>query len=341
MLVLLNANMPDLDGFSVAEEILRRPELAGSTIMMLTSSGQYGDASRCRQLRIAAYLTKPIKHTDLLEAICEVLEGTAEPASPVAAPLTVDPARQVKVLLAEDNVVNQRVAVGLLKRRGHEVVVVQNGQVALDALERESFDVVLMDVQMPVMGGLEATNRIRIKERATGTHVRIVALTAHAMSGDRERYMAAGMDGYLAKPIDRIELYDAVERPAHEPPATTASSAEEASPMVFNYKELLHRVGDDDDLAIEVIGVFLDDCPTRLDAIEAAVSDGNAEHLRHAAHAFKGAAANIAAAQVAATASTLEVIGASDNLSNAPEQWRLLRQHAVRLAAILKDTQHP
>ncbi len=211
-LVLLDANMPDLNGFGVAEQMAQHPELAGATIMMLTSSGHYGDAARCRDLGIAVSLTKPIKAADLLESIVRVLGRQTTMPRPDAPRASQVAARQVSVLLAEDNIVNQRVAVGLLARRGHKVRVVNNGREAIAAVEREAFDLVLMDVQMPEMGGFEATAVIRERERQTGGHVPIVAMTAHAMAGDRERCLAAGMDGYLSKPIDQHRLFAVVER---------------------------------------------------------------------------------------------------------------------------------
>jgi two-component system sensor histidine kinase/response regulator len=212
-LVLLDANMPDLDGFGVAGEIARRPELAGATVMMLSSSGLEGETARCRALGIAAHLTKPIKQSDLLDAICRAFEVNPSlkvPPQPVerTAP---PPVRRLKVLVAEDNIVNQRVAVGLLAKRGHEVTVVTNGRHAIDALARDAFDVVLMDVQMPEMDGIAATAEIRRLERGTGAHVRIVAITAHAMSGDSDRCLLVGMDGYLSKPLDPHLLYALVE----------------------------------------------------------------------------------------------------------------------------------
>jgi CheY-like chemotaxis protein len=213
-LLLLDAQMPEFDGFAVASEIAKRPELAGITIMMLTSGGRYGDSARCRELGIATYLAKPVKQSDLFDAICEALDGTPS-ASPRRVPVPIPPAdqiRRMRVLLAEDNVVNQRVAVGLLQHRGHEVTVVSTGVEALEALNRSPFDVVLMDVQMPLMGGFEATAAIRAGEQQSGQHVRIIAMTAHAMSGDRERCLAAGMNGYLAKPIDPAALFAAVEK---------------------------------------------------------------------------------------------------------------------------------
>jgi signal transduction histidine kinase/CheY-like chemotaxis protein len=211
-LVLLDANMPDLNGFGVAEQMAQHPELAGATIMMLTSSGHYGDAARCRDLGIAVSLTKPIQAADLFESIVRVLGRQTTMPGPDAPRASQVAARQVTVLLAEDNIVNQRVAVGLLARRGHKVRVVNNGREAIAAVEREAFDLVLMDVQMPEMGGFEATAVIRERERQTGGHVPIVAMTAHAMAGDRERCLAAGMDGYLSKPIDQQRLFAVVER---------------------------------------------------------------------------------------------------------------------------------
>ena len=215
-LVLLDAQMPGVDGFEVATTIAGRPDLAGITIMMLTSGGRYGDSAKCRELGIATYLSKPVKPSDLFDAICRALDGTSEThARRVAAPISSsEPVRQLKILLAEDNVVNQRVAVGLLRRRGHDVTVVSTGVEALEVLQTRTFDVVLMDVQMPVMGGFEATAAIRAGEVESGQHLRVVAMTAHAMSGDRERCLAAGMDGYLAKPIDPAALFAAVEKHA-------------------------------------------------------------------------------------------------------------------------------
>jgi PAS domain S-box-containing protein len=216
-LLVLDAQMPVVDGFAVAAEIARRTELAGLTIMMLTSGGRYGDSARCRELGVSAYLPKPVTQSDLFDAICRALDGPPEAAPKrVPAPIaSTEPVRRTRVLLAEDNVVNQRVAVGLLQRRGHEVTVVSTGVETLEALKTATFDVILMDVQMPVMGGFEATAVIRAAEEQTGQHLRIVAMTAHAMAGDRERCLSAGMDGYLAKPIDPAALFAAVEKTAN------------------------------------------------------------------------------------------------------------------------------
>jgi two-component system sensor histidine kinase/response regulator len=332
-LILLDANMPQMDGFSVAAEVVRRPELAGATIMMLTSSGEYGDVARCRELGIAAYLTKPIKQADLLEAIHEALSGVVGAEAERGAPRVVPAVRPARVLLAEDNVVNQRVAVGLLTRRGHDVVVVENGLEAVRAIERGTFDVVLMDVQMPIMGGLEATARIRQRERETGERVRIVALTAHAMSGDRERYLAAGMDDYLAKPVNRVDLFATVEGALPDAAAQPTASLN----TVFHFAELVERVGDDVETAREIIGVFLNDCPVRLTAIQQAIDRRDPEQLRTAAHVLKGAALSISAGQVAAAAHALEQAGHGRDSARVDQLWHNLQEAAVVLTAALEQ----
>jgi two-component system sensor histidine kinase/response regulator len=330
VLVLLDANMPDLDGFAVAEAISGHPELAGATIMMLTSSGQYGDAARCRRLGISAYLTKPIKQADLLQQICRVLERTPKralsDATVPAAPAPV-PVRPSKILLAEDNLVNQRVAVGLLTKRGHAVAVANNGQEAIDILAREPFDLVLMDVQMPEMGGFEATTRIREREAGTDRHTRVVAMTAHAMNGDRERCLAAGMDGYLAKPINQALLFDVVEQGS----SGNAAPAGEPPPAAFNRAELVERLGGDASLLKDVIRLFLEDCPLRLAAIKQAVDQKDAELIRTTAHALKGAAGTLSARGVFEAAQTLERLGAEALLEPTQAAWRSLAKEATEL----------
>jgi CheY-like chemotaxis protein len=216
-LVLLDVNMPDIDGFAVAAEIGRRPELAGTTIVMLSSSGLGGETSRSREAGIAVYLTKPVRPSELLAGIARALDaGPRRPAMPGAASGDAPGVRRRKILVAEDNVVNQRVAVSLLSKRGHDVSMVDNGQKAVEAVMREPFDLVLMDVQMPQMDGFEATSAIRARERVTGGRTRIIAMTAHALNGDAERCFEAGMDGYLSKPLNPRKLYAAVEEDGAE-----------------------------------------------------------------------------------------------------------------------------
>jgi two-component system sensor histidine kinase/response regulator len=210
--------MPDTDGFLLAEAIKQDPAIAGVTIVMLTSAGQRGDAARSRELGIAAYLPKPIKRSELRDTILLALaaQSTEKDELTLVTRHSLRETRQGgRVLLVEDNKVNQIVARRLLERCGHTVVVANNGREALAILEEAStigFGCVLMDIQMPEMGGFECTAIIREKERVTRFHLPIVAMTAHAMKGDEARCLAAGMDGYLSKPVKPDELFDVVQR---------------------------------------------------------------------------------------------------------------------------------
>jgi two-component system, sensor histidine kinase and response regulator len=222
-LVILDVIMPEMDGFTVAEKMRESSYLDGAIIMMLTSAGQRGDALRCRQLGIGAYLTKPINQSELLDAIADVLARrnqdhrarslvTRHSLRKALAPQASDSVRKLRILLAEDNLVNQKIVVRMLEKRGHRVAVTANGRDALQALANENFDLILMDIQMPLMDGIEATQLIRAQEADTGQHVPIVAMTAHAMKGDREKCLAAGMDDYISKPVNTDELYSLLNK---------------------------------------------------------------------------------------------------------------------------------
>jgi signal transduction histidine kinase/CheY-like chemotaxis protein len=342
-LVLLDANMPDFDGFDVAGAIAERPDLAGPTVMMLTSSGKYGDESRCRELGISAYLTKPVQTEELFLAVGRALgaraaatavrvSGTA-PAPGALAKNAGGP--KMRVLLVEDNVVNQRVALGLLNRRGHVVSVAGNGREALDILEQEKFDVVLMDLQMPVMGGLDATREIRRREAATSEHVRIVAMTAHAMTGDRDRCLSGGMDGYMSKPINPQLLFSVVEQPPTSPrPAENPAAA--PKPKTFDRQALLDRVAGDESLMSDVIKIFLEECPKQLGAIRNAVEQKNPQLIRTTAHALKGAAGNLGANGLFEASGMVERIGAESRLDAADAAWRRLSAEAANVVEALR-----
>jgi signal transduction histidine kinase/DNA-binding response OmpR family regulator len=210
-LILLDGQMPEMDGFTLAEEIRKNPRLVQATIMMLTSAGYLGDATRCRELGIAAYLVKPIHQNELLSVIRAVLRGAPQPSIPlVPKPEIQQDRRGLRILLAEDNAVNQTLAVRLLEKRGHHVTVAANGRLAVEAAQKNRFDIVLMDIQMPEMDGFEATAAIRANEKLAGTHVPIVAMTAHALKGDEELCISAGMDSYVSKPIRSADLFAAI-----------------------------------------------------------------------------------------------------------------------------------
>jgi CheY-like chemotaxis protein len=216
-LILLDCHMPDLDGFGVVEGIQRDSSLTGATaiVMMLTSAGTASAATRCRDLGIATYLTKPIRQAELLSAIRTAFGAVVRDDAGALVTRRASPQirSSLRVLLAEDQAVNQLLATKLLTKRGHLVTLVNNGREALAALAANAFDVVLMDVQMPEMDGFEATKAIRARELASGGHVRIVAMTAHAMKGDGDRCLNAGMDAYLTKPINPAQLFEIIEGP--------------------------------------------------------------------------------------------------------------------------------
>jgi two-component system, sensor histidine kinase and response regulator len=215
-LVLTDLHMPDMDGFHLAEKIRQRKELSEVAIMMFSSAGKRGDGARCQKLGVSAYLMKPIRQSELREGIVRVLGAGGKKAKlPLVTRYTLRdtaaPQVSLRILIAEDNLVNQRLATRLLEKRGHQVTVAGNGREAVDAAEKDAFDLVLMDLQMPEMDGFEATAALREREKATGIHVPVIALTAHALKGDRERCLEAGMDGYLTKPIRPQELDVALE----------------------------------------------------------------------------------------------------------------------------------
>jgi CheY-like chemotaxis protein len=211
-LLLTDAHMPDMDGFSLASEVKADPRLAGIAIMMLTSAGQRGDGARCRELGISAYLTKPVSQAELREVIFLLLDSTrgGAPADGLITRHVIHEKfaeSSLNILVAEDNPVNQKLAVRMLEKRGHKITLARNGREAVQALEAAAYDLVLMDIQMPEMDGFAATAAIREREHGTGKHQPIVAMTAHAMKGDDQRCLYAGMDGYLAKPIRGEEIY--------------------------------------------------------------------------------------------------------------------------------------
>jgi signal transduction histidine kinase/CheY-like chemotaxis protein len=350
--VLLDVNMPEMDGFEVAARTQDEASLAGTTIMMLSSSGQFSERERGRALGVANHLTKPIDQRDLLTALRHVLgrhtaapDGRALDASnrepgarndassrSTSMPLPARATRSLRVLLAEDNAVNQRLASSLLERRGHTVTVASNGREALAALERASFDVVLMDVQMPEMGGFEATAAIRAKERTSRTYQRIIAMTAHAMKGDRERCLAAGMDDYLTKPLDSRQMFALVEAMGDQ--SSRTSRNEPIGPPISD--QVLARVGGDHQLLAEISRLFVDDAPEHLQRIKAALDARDSGSLRRAAHALKGAAANFDADQVVETARVLEEMGRTSDLAGHEAAWLDLTAQVDRLLSTLR-----
>jgi two-component system, sensor histidine kinase and response regulator len=342
-LILLDAQMPEMDGFALAEYIKRNPSYRAATIMMLSSAGQRGDAMRCRELGVAAYLTKPVRQAELMDAILVAL-GTRANSDTKPALVTRHSLREsqnrLRVLLAEDNAVNQLVALRLLEKCGHTVTVAANGRKAVEAWEEGSFDALLMDVQMPEMDGLEATRAIREKERSTGGRIPIIAMTAHAMKGDDERCLAAGMDDYLAKPIRREELTAAldkvgVRKVARESPLDSVTVRQDMESV--DLVAALERLGGDRELFDELVQVFKDGCPDVVSGMRRAIDDRDAGTLEHSAHTLKGSSANLGAIAVSRASMELETLARSNRLESADEQFKVLQKELERLFSELQS----
>ena len=319
-LVVVDAMMPELDGFALARRIRELPELGPLPILMLSSMGVRGDGGRGHEIGVDAYLTKPAKASELLNTILSLTSPEHAATRTAAAPPVPrhaqgEDARSLSVLVAEDNPVNQALVVRMLARLGHEATVVPNGRAALEALQDgRHFDAVLMDVQMPVMGGYEATAAIRASERGAGRHLPVIAMTAHAMKGDRERCLAAGMDAYVAKPLKLPTLAEALLS-ATVGSETSSAPVEPVAP--FDLAPLRADVGDDRALLAEVIALFLNDSKIQESRLAEALADGNARNVERTAHALKGSAANFRARRVTERALALERRGHGGDLDGA------------------------
>ena len=337
-LILLDAQMPDVDGFALAEYIKRHPDWETATVMMLSSAGQRGDALRCRELGVAAYLTKPVRQAELLDAILTAL-GTRPRNETRPALVTRHSLREsrnrLRILLAEDNAVNQLVALRLLEKCGHTVVVAANGKKALEALDKDSYDLILMDIQMPEMNGWEATRAIRERERESGGHIPIVAMTAHAMKGDEEKCLASGMDDYLTKPIRIAELLAALDRiSSHKADSEivlqSSSSPNSAGPAV-DLAATLERLDGDRSLFDELVEVFRNECPGLMGEIRRALVLQDAKRVERGAHTLKGSSSNVGAVAVSQAASEIESLASAGNLRGASEQCAALQTEIERL----------
>jgi PAS domain S-box-containing protein len=322
-LILLDGQMPGMDGFQLASR-LHQQGLHGAIIMMLSSADQPGDAARCRELGITTCLTKPVGPSDLLDALVTALGQPAARSRPSAVsqaeslsgqPKAEGPAttpRLLRILLAEDNLVNRQLAVRLLEKRGHTVVVSTNGRDALAAIERERFDVVLMDLQMPELSGLEVTALVRQRERAGGGHLPIIAMTAHALKGDPERCLEAGCDGYVAKPVQSEELLRTIAAVVSALPPSVLHDPLDA-------RVALASVEGDTSLLQELSQLFQADCARLQAELRSAVAEKNALQLRRAAHTLRGAASSFGACRIVAAAQALEELGQTGQLDNAAE----------------------
>ena len=338
-LVLLDAMMPKVDGFDLAQQFQHAPEMSGAVMMMLSSAGMRGDAQRCRELGVQAYLTKPIDQQELFEAMRIALGAHSDSVLITRHNLQDAPAQKaLHILLAEDNAVNQKLALTLLAKWGHRIAVVSDGVQAVEQSGLQDYDVILMDLQMPEMGGLEATRLIREREAPLGRHTPIVALTANAMSEDEQRCLDAGMDGYVSKPLSAKRLQELLATiPASAPPQPLRPIVPEPA---FDYAAALASA---DPWVIEAIGqAYLDDCPRQLQEIQDAIDAADAPALLRAAHTLRGLAGNFNAQRIEKLARELEHLGSVADLAQAHailsqlnDEMRALSLELARTLALL------
>jgi two-component system, sensor histidine kinase and response regulator len=365
-LLITDLMMPEVDGFELAERIRAAPEIPELPVLLLSSAGRIVDEERETACGIARTLMKPVKQSQLLDAVLDVM---AEAASGTPAVVGTAPPEEegdedpppavtpLRILVAEDSPVNQKVALRLLERRGHEPVVVANGREALEALEDGAFDLVLMDVQMPEMDGLEATRAIRAREEERGSHVPIVAMTAGVLAEDRERCLEAGMDAFLTKPVRSVTLYRLIEGMAAEAaagkmrnPAQAAGAPEEKEfgtmnqrmqeprddPSLFDREATLRQVGGDEGILRELVETFLEQAPELMEGIRDSAREGEARELRRGAHTLKGSAAVFAATPVVDGALRVETLAREDRMDEVDPAIEELEPLVERLVAELR-----
>jgi CheY-like chemotaxis protein len=339
-IVLLDVNMPEVNGFELASWIRDDCVLADTPLVMLTSASRPGDVEHTAALRIAATLLKPVKQSELYDTIVSVISATSveEEAVQHAAAGQVPRFDSLRVLLAEDNAVNQKLAVGVLTKLGCSVTVAENGRRAVAELERNDFGVVLMDVQMPEMDGFEATQAIRQHERSSGRHTPIIAMTAHAMRGDRERCVAAGMDDYLSKPVRIRELSDKLALVLGGAIASNgAATPPPAGDCPIDWADALEAAGDDRELLQTVIDAFFEESATLMQQIRASIRLNDAASLQKSAHTLKGALLAVGARRTSTLAFDLERQGMSGNLMNGDVGLEALERQIAILLPFLKN----
>ena len=338
-LLLSDVNMPDVSGFTLAEWIRAEPRLDSTLIIMLTSGGREGDGERREQLRISSRLMKPLKQSELFDAIVttlgvDAMRGKIPESDPASEIIKVRPLR---VLLAEDNLANQKLAVGVLSRQGHDITVATTGREAVNAWKSRAFDVILMDVQMPEMDGLAATQAIRILEQRHGTHTPIIAMTAHAMTGDRERCLESGMDEYLSKPIRARQIAEKLSSMFPDAVATTVeklavedSSATRQPNLAWD--QALEGVDGDRQLLADVISAFQQTLPDAVSNLNRSLQAGQSAVVQRIAHTLKGELLAIGAHPAAQIAKELEQMARTNDLTDAKRIVTELQQHLSDLA---------
>ena len=314
-LAILDLKMPDMNGFELTGHIRQNPNYIFPAIMMLTSEEHLGDAARCREMKINGYLTKPVTQSELLDAMMSALGESSHPEPRLLTRHSLrETQHKLNLLLAEDNIVNQRLAVRLLEKLGHRVTVANNGQEAITHWKNAHFDAILMDVDMHIMNGYEATERIREQEKSSGTHIPIIAMTAHAMQGVREICLSHGMDGYLSKPIDTEALWNELDNLSQSLP----SDAKTKLPvlLVADFDQARRTMDDSRELFDEIVNLLLNDMPAHLQHIKDGMMQENPDAIRHGAHALKGMVGIFSAERAIHAATILEQFPESPELAH-------------------------
>ncbi|MDP9442241.1 MAG: response regulator, partial [Actinomycetota bacterium] len=341
--VVLDRNMPGTDGLEVARLMREDPVLLGTPrVVLLSSSADRAEAQRAGALGIAGYLTKPVRQSQFYDCLAMVM-GDSSGNESMATPSRLAPAGAaagLRLLLVEDNPVNCKVAVRSLEKMGYEVDVAKNGAEALPAALRGEYAAILMDCQMPVMDGYEATAAIRRSEQPRGRHTPVIAMTAAAMEGDRERCLAAGMDDYLPKPLRPEALAAVLSRWLQPPPASGPDPEIDGPAAELDAEILANLVGMDAEsgfvLLDEVVELLARDTPPRLAQIQRALDTGDARAVREAAHALRGSAATVGATAMVATSSRLEEMGRTGQLEGAPGLLAQLSDEVTRVIEALR-----
>jgi two-component system sensor histidine kinase/response regulator len=316
--VILDVQMPTLDGFSLAREIGKDPRFDSTRVILMTLAGQRGDAARCREMGVAGYLTKPFSPKDLTATIQAVLGEGERPGEPalVTRHSLREGHRPLRVLLVDDDDVSLQVGKTLLESHGHSVELARDGRQAVDLVDRERFDLVLMDIQMPVMDGVEATARIREREEGSEHYVPIVALTAHAEEGDRDRFLRTGMNGYISKPFQVAEVLDMLERAARRG-QRSARAADSTAKNMVDTTRLLDLVEGDAGRLEEVASRYHEERPKILRGLADAIDRGTAADVEQQANRLKSTFEKVAASPAIEVAARLEKMGRSGNLDDA------------------------
>ncbi|MGA1823133.1 MAG: response regulator [bacterium] len=336
-IAIIDMRMPHMDGESLGRKIKADPAIADTLLVMLTSIGQRRDVEQIRKIGFSTYLTKPVKQSQLYNCLAMVsginTTGNDGPSNPNVNGNSIaeNPQRKLRILLAEDNEMNQFVAANTLKKLGHQVITVNNGQKAIDALDTDIFDLVFMDGQMPVMNGLEATKEIRRREGDTGRHIPIIALTAYAIKGDREKFLQAGMDDYITKPLKNKELAEVIKKFISNKREELSENTTSCESEPIDMKELFEIIDNDTKVLKECFDYFMKNFPRMLTDIRKAIDAKDAITLNRTAHKFRGTLTQLAAKEAIGIAYKLERMGEEGIMSSTLDTFADLNKECMRI----------